>query len=195
MNICIYGASSELIEQKYKDVVYDLSFNLAKRGHTLVFGGGTHGVMGSCARGFKAGGGKVIGVVPKFFKETIPEVLFTDCDKTFWCDTMYQRKQIMEEQSDAFIIAPGGIGTYDEFFSVLTTKQLDRHTKPIILFGPFGFYDGFDAIFGKAISGNFVKESCLELFGKFDNTFELISYLESDAPFEYLKNKKNLKDG
>ena len=195
MNICIYGAASEMIEQKYKDVVYDLSVNLAKRGHNLVFGGGTHGVMGSCARGFKAGGGSVYGVIPEFFKETNAEILYTECDKTFWCDTMYQRKQIMEEQSDAFIIAPGGIGTYDEFFSVLTTKQLDRHTKPIILFSPFGFYDGFDEIFDMAISGKFVKSSCLKLFGKFDNVFELIRYLESDEPFEYLKDKKSLKDG
>ena len=195
MNICIYGASSELIEQKYKDVVYDLSVSLAKSGHTLIFGGGTHGVMGACARGFKAGGGKVVGVIPKFFKETSAEILFTDCDKTFWCDTMYERKQIMEEQSDAFIIAPGGIGTYDEFFSVLTTKQLDRHTKPIIIFGPFGFYDGFDQIFDNAIKGGFVKKSCLDLFGKFDDIDGLIKYLGSEKPFEYLKNKKSLKDG
>ena len=195
MNICIYGAASELIDQKYKDVMYELSVSLASRGHTLIFGGGTHGVMGSCARGFKAGGGKVVGVIPEFFKQTNVEILFTDCDKTFWCKTMYERKQIMEEQSDAFIIAPGGIGTYDEFFSVLTTKQLDRHVKPIILFSPFGFYDGFDVIFDNAVKGGFVKESFYGLFGKFDDIDKLIEYLESDKPFLFLKDKKSLKDG
>jgi len=195
MNICVYGSASELIDSKYKDVTYDLCFNLAKRGHSLVFGGGSHGVMGASARGFHDGGGTITGVIPEFFKQSMPEVLYEYSDETIWCKTMHERKQIMEERADAFIIAPGGVGTYDEFFSVLTEKQLDTHIKPIAVFSPFKFYKSIDGVFETAIDGKFVKPTCLKLFKSFDNAFELIKYIESDEPFEFLKDKKPLKDG
>ena len=195
MKICIYGSASDNIAQKYKDVVFDLCVTLAENGHELVFGGGTHGVMGASARGFHSAGGKVIGVTPNFFKETLAEELYDKCDERIWCETMHERKQAMENLADAFIIAPGGVGTYDEFFSVITQKQLDRHTKPIVLFSPFGFYKGIDIVFENAIKENFVKSSCLKLFATFDNAADVIAYLDSDAPYEYLKIKQSLKDG
>ena len=190
MKICVYGASSDRIADKYKSACFELGKKLAAHGHSLVFGGGAHGLMGAVVRGFKACEGFVTGVVPVFFKKTAPEVLFKECDENIWCNTMYERKQTMEEMSDAFIIAPGGIGTYDEFFSVLTTKQLDVHRKPIVLFSPFGFYD---EVFERAVKEGFLRANCMGLFRSFYNCDELIAYLESDEPNSY--EKVDLKDG
>ena len=133
MKICIYGSANEKIDDKYKDAVKDLSVKLAKRGHSLVFGGGKHGVMGASARGFNEVGGGILGITPEFFKLFDVECLYEQCTDRIWVETMHERKYNMEEISDAFVICPGGIGTYDEFFSVLTNKQLDRTVKPIRL--------------------------------------------------------------
>ena len=101
MNICIYGASSNTINKIYLDTAYSLSATLAKRGHTLVYGGGANGVMGATARGAADNGGKIIGVVPTFF--TVDGVLYDNCTEFIYTNTMRERKQVLEEKSDAFI--------------------------------------------------------------------------------------------
>ena len=94
----------------------------------------TVGLMGAAARGVKSGGGYILGVIPKFFDEERVEAICDFCDELIQPDTMRQRKQLMEDNADAFIIVPGGIGTYEEFFEILTLKQLCRHNKPIALY-------------------------------------------------------------
>ena len=195
MRICIYGSASDKIAEKYKKAVYDLAFALAERGHSLVFGGGGHGIMGAAARGFTDGHGRIFGVVPTFFKTTKVEHLYERCDEVCWTDDMHERKRIMEDAAEAFIIAPGGAGTYDELFSALTNKQLDQMTKPIAVFGPYGFYDELFVFLEKAIKENFINDSCRELVKIFTEIGPLIEYLESDKPFEYLKGKGELKNG
>ena len=114
MNICVYGASSSTIAKSYINPTEELGEKMAKRGHNLVYGAGALGLMGAAARGVLRGGGKIIGVAPAFFK--VDGVLFDECDEMIYTDTMRERKGIMEEKSDAFIMTPGGLGTYDEFF-------------------------------------------------------------------------------
>ena len=132
MKICVYGAASSLIAQSYKDAAKDLGKKIAKRGDSLVFGGGANGVMGAVAEGVYEEKGHILGVVPKFFKEANSEVSFKKCSEYIYTDTMRERKCEMEKNCDAFIIAPGGIGTLDEFFEILTLKQLGRHNKAIV---------------------------------------------------------------
>lgn len=192
MKICVYGAASDLILQKYKDICFALGEVMAKRGHSLVFGGGGHGVMGATARGVKSADGYVLGILPKFFVEQNTEHLYEKCDKVIWTEDMYERKALLEGNAEAFIIAPGGIGTYDEFFAVLTNKQLGRHEKPIAVFNAFGFYDGFNDIFNKAVDEGFLNESCMQLFKSLKTPEEVIEYLESE-PQGY--DKTNLKNG
>ena len=134
MRICIYGAASPTIDAEYTEKVELLGEKLAKRGHSLVFGGGANGLMGAAARGIKKQGGHIIGVIPKFFGEESVEAIFEECDELITPDTMRERKQIMEDNSDAFIVVPGGIGTFEEFFEILTLKQLCRHNKPIAIY-------------------------------------------------------------
>mgnify|MGYP003291125501 CR=1 FL=1 len=134
MRICVFGAASPTIDPEYMEKVEALGKEMATRGHSLVFGGGGHGLMGAAAKGVKSGGGYILGVIPEFFGEEDVEIVYPHCDKLIEPETMRQRKQIMEERAEAFIVTPGGIGTYEEFFEIYTLKQLGRHQKPIILY-------------------------------------------------------------
>lgn len=104
MKVCIFGAASAHIDDIYIKKVEELGEMLALRGHSLVFGAGATGLMGAAARGFKAGGGKIHGVIPEFFREESVEVIFGGCDKLTFTQTMSERKRIMEDECDAFII-------------------------------------------------------------------------------------------
>ena len=119
MRICVYGAASPTIDPDYIRLTEIMGEELAKRGHSLVFGGGASGLMGAAARGVKKGGGAILGVIPKFFEAENIEAVYDECDEMLTPDTMRERKQLMEDNADAFIITPGGIGTYEEFFEIL----------------------------------------------------------------------------
>ncbi|MBO5784143.1 MAG: TIGR00730 family Rossman fold protein, partial [Clostridia bacterium] len=124
MKCCIFGAASPLIDQKYIEKTEDLGRFLAKNGHSLVFGAGANGLMGAAARGFSEEKGEIVGVIPHFFRDENIEEIFEDCTEIVYTETMQERKFTMEELADCFIIVPGGIGTFEVFFEVLTLKQL-----------------------------------------------------------------------
>lgn len=179
MTICVFGASSTTLDEKYISAVEALGEKLAERGHSLMFGGGANGLMGAAARGFKAKNGKVIGVAPRFFDKE--GILFQDCDEFVWPDSMRDRKKYMEDNSDAFIVAPGGIGTYEEFLEVLTLKQLARHAKPIALFNVDGFFDKLVDLIKADTENGFIREQTLSLFGVFSEIDALADYVENDV--------------
>lgn len=180
MNICVFGAASQNIDEKYLAAVENMGEFLAKRGHNLVFGGGCTGSMGAAARGFKKGNGKIHGVVPEFFKEDLTEFVNWNCDEITLTETMRERKGIMEDLAEAFVITPGGIGTFEEYFEVLTLKQLGRHRKPIAIFNIDGYYDALETAMDKSIEEGFIKENCRALYRFFENLNELVSYIEND---------------
>lgn len=182
MKICVFGAASNQIEKHYIDAVEGLCESLGSRGHDLVFGAGANGLMGAAARGFHKGGGKVIGVVPRFFRTDYVEDLYEKCDKFIYTDDMAQRKSTMEDLAEAYIIVPGGIGTFDEFFEVLTLKQLNRHNKTIAMYDVKDYYNSIETLLDNAIKEHFLHENCLELFKIFEEneTKELIDYVEAD---------------
>ncbi len=192
MNICIYGASSNNIAKVYLESAYSVASEMAMRGHTLVYGGGDNGVMGFAARGAFDNGGKIIGVAPTFFN--IDGVLFEKCTEFIPTETMRKRKQILENRSDAFIIAPGGIGTFDEFFEILTLKQLARHNKPIAIFNVNGYYDDLLKVLENMAKEHFMKDKSLELFATFANETELLDYIENydTAPIGDISQFKSL---
>ena len=140
MKICIYGASSNAINKKYIEAVEDLGEKLAKRGHSLVFGGGAGGLMGAAARGFKKGGCKeIISIAPRFF--SVDGKLFEGATKEYFPETMRERKMMLQEMADVIVVVPGGIGTLDEFFEIITLKSLGRVSAPIVVYNLFGFYN------------------------------------------------------
>lgn len=176
MKICVYGAASEEISKKYLEAAEALGFQMAQRGHSLVFGGGATGLMGAAARGVIRGGGKILGIAPEFFR--MPGVLIEGDVEMVYTRTMRERKQLMEEKSDAFVMTPGGIGTFEEFFEILTLKQLGRHDKPIAVLNVDGYYDRLLEFLDHAKEEGFLNRGCRELFGVFEHEGELLSYLE-----------------
>ena len=192
MRICVYGAASPTIDKEYIKVTEKMGKEMVKRGHSLVFGGGGNGLMGAAARGVKAAGGKILGVIPRFFDAEDIEAICDFCDKLLQPETMRERKQLMEDNADAFIVVPGGIGTYEEFFEILTLKQLCRHQKPIAIYNIMGYYDSLYAVMKQAIDKKFIKENCLNLFKVTDNLEELFDYIENDT-LSY--TVKDLKEG
>ena len=139
MKICVFGAASAHIDNIYIRAVEELGEKMAKRGHSLVFGAGATGLMGAAARGVKRGGGKIHGVIPDFFRDEEVEAIYEGCDKITYTENMSERKRVMEDEADAFIITPGGIGTFEEFFEVLTLKQLGRHDKTMAILNISGY--------------------------------------------------------
>ncbi len=175
MNICVYGAASNKIDQIYIDKCYLLGAELAKRNITLVFGSGAGGVMGACARGAFSENGTIIGVVPRFFD--VDGVRFDKCTETIFTKDMRERKQTMEDKSDAFIVAPGGIGTFDEFFEIFTLQSLERHKKPIVIFNVNGYYDSMLENLSSAVKAGFISEAAMNrllVTDDIDEIFEMI---------------------
>ncbi len=193
MRICVYGAASPTIDDFYIEKVEEMGNIMVKRGHSLVFGGGGNGLMGAAARGVHAAGGYILGVVPSFFEDEGVEKLCDFCNEMIEPETMRERKQIMEDNADAFIVVPGGIGTYEEFFEILTLKQLCRHNKPIAIYNVNGYYDELIETMKSSIRKNFIKENCLELFKASDNLEMLFDYIE--GPVKEFKSVRELKDG
>lgn len=177
MNICVYGAASNKIDSIYFDKTYELGAELARRNIGLVFGGGANGVMGACARGAYSQNGTIIGIVPRFFD--VDGVKFENCTEMIFTDDMRQRKKAMEEKSDAFIVAPGGIGTFDEFFEIFTLQNLERHKKPIVIFNVNGFYTGLIDYLSKIASEGFVSKMALERLIITDDINEIFERIEN----------------
>ena len=192
MNICLYGASSNAIAWSYISPTEELGAKIAERGHTLIYGGGAEGLMGAAARGAYSQGGKIIGIVPSFLN--VDGILFDNCDEMIFTETMRERKQLLEEKSDAFIVTPGGVGTFDEFFEILTLKQLGRHSKPIAVFNINGYFDSLIEQLKNAVRKQFMNPESFELCFFTDNADKLINYLEyAVSEPEQAKIYKDLK--
>ena len=193
MNICVYGASSNAIDKKYIEVTEELGRRMAERGHNLVFGGGAGGLMGAVVRGVYEKGGYIVGVAPTFFN--VDGILFENCNEMIRTETMRQRKQIMEDRADAFIMTPGGMGTFEEFFEILTLKQLGRHKKAIAVLNIDGYYDAMENMIANAIEGKFMTEACGKLYTTFTDIDKMLDYIEIyDADFADVKKMKNITE-
>ena len=137
--LCVFCGANKGSQPFYEKTTIELGKAVVERGWDVVYGAGNVGLMGTLANSVLAEGGKVTGVIPDFLKKM--EVCHMGLSELIVVETMHQRKQIMAEKSDAFFILPGGFGTLDEFFEILTWKQLRLHQKPIGLLNQHGYYD------------------------------------------------------
>ena len=160
MNICIYGASSPDIDNSYFAPVEALGRAMAKRGFGLVFGGGAQGLMGAAVRGVIAEGGYSLGIAPKFFDK--PGILQKDCSEFLYPETMRERKQLMEDHADAFIV------------------QLGRMNKPIMLFNLNGYYDPLLRLLEETIAQGFMKPACRRLYAAFDDSEAMLAAIQKE---------------
>ena len=176
MNICLYGAANENIDQSYKTAVEALGEQMAIRGHAMIFGGGKYGIMGAAARGISRKGGKLYGVAPKFF---LPDgVLFEDCTEFFYTEDMRSRKALMEQKADGFLVTPGGIGTYEEFLEIFTLVRLKQLDKPIAVFNVNGYYSPMLNLLYHTAEQGFMDKQSIDNILFSDNIDEILTFLE-----------------
>lgn len=189
MKICIYGASSNAIDKAFLDGGENLGREIAKRSHSVIFGGGAAGLMGAVARGAYERGGEIIGICPSFFN--VDGALFENCTEMIYTETMRERKQLLEDMSDAFIITPGGIGTFDEFFETYTLHQLGILPKPIAILNTNGYYNPLIEMLKHAVAEKFMPQVNMDLFFVSDSAEEIIDYFENYTPID--ANAQNFK--
>ena len=180
MNICIFGASGRELEESYYAAAELLGSLIAQQGHTLVFGGGREGLMGAAARGAHKYGGDIIGIVPKFFDE--PGIIYEHCTELIFTETVRERKQLMEERSEACVVLPGGIGTFEEFFEMLTLKQLGRSDRAIVVLNTNDYYAPMQQMLENTARQRFMSRGCLELYGLADTPDKALDYIARYVP-------------
>lgn len=178
MNICVFGAARDGLAPGFIALGEALGEAMGRRGHAMVFGGGARGLMGAAARGMRRSGGEIVSVVPRFFDG---EALWEDNAECIRTDTLSERKAIMLERSDAFLVLPGGLGTFDEFFEVLTMANLGLHRKPIALLEWDGYWEAARAMVRAAVGKGFAAPSALGLFDVFTDPEACLDWLERGA--------------
>lgn len=182
MKICVYGAASSEIDKKFIEKGEALGRRMAERNIGYVFGGGHSGMMGAVARGAKEKNGYILGISPRFFEENNAEITFADCSDFIHTETMRERKKLLEENSDAFIVSPGGIGTFDEFFEILTLKQLGRHNKAIVIWNVDHYYDELLTMMQKSVDKKFITDDCRNLYKVCSDIDEMLDYILNYKP-------------
>lgn len=174
--ISVFCGSSEGNDDYIISKAYELGVLFAKKEITLVYGAAKIGIMGQIAKGAIDHNGKTIGVIPEFLK--LKEVYHTNLSELVITQNMHDRKVIMYEKSDGFIILPGGFGTMDEFFEISTWGQLGLHTKPIGILNMNGFYDHLIDLANTMVNKGFLKQ-------------ENLNAILIDSTIEGLLNKMN----
>ena len=155
-SVCVYCGSAIGTDQRYRAAAAELGRNLAAAGIAMVFGGGHIGLMGVAADAALAGGGRVIGVIPAALRDR--ELAHGRLGELVVVDTMHDRKRVMAERADAFAVLPGGIGTLDEFFEILTWRQLALHDKPIFLVDVAGYWQPLRTLLDHIVAHNFAAD-------------------------------------
>lgn len=159
-SLCVYCGSRFGTDPAYREMATGLGELIAREGMTLVYGGGGVGLMGLTANAALKSGGKVVGIIPTFLLKR--EAGHPDLTETVVVETMHERKLEMFDRSDAFIILPGGIGTLEEFFEVLSWRTLGLHTKPIVIIDQSGYWQPLEALLKSIVDGGFADRGHLD---------------------------------
>lgn len=173
--ITIYCGSSKGEDKQFTEVANELGKQLALHHFGLVYGGASIGIMGAVSDGFLTHNAPVIGVIPTVLKKR--EVAHFHLTKLIEVDTMHERKAIMMQKADAFLALPGGYGTLEELFEVITWAQIHIHSKPIFIFNQDGFYDDLVSLMESMIKKGFVREENRSLVQVFSDLHSLLQAL------------------
>jgi uncharacterized protein (TIGR00730 family) len=178
--MCVYCSSSDAVDPTFFDSAAQLGALIARRGWTLIYGGGRIGLMGALARAVHQNGGQVIGVIPEALRAK--GLAYPAADELVVTRDLRERKAVMESRADAFVGLPGGFGTLEELLEIVTLKQLKFHTKPIILVNTRGFYDPLRHMFERIYQERFAKPDYRQLYHITSDTKDIFSYLEAYQP-------------
>lgn len=174
--ICLYCGSRLGSEPGFAAVAAELGAAVAASGWRLVYGGGDVGLMGVAARAALAGGGEVVGIIPRGLLER--EQGLDEVSELIVTETLRERKAIMFARSDLFVAMPGGFGTLEEVVETLTLRQLRYHDKPIILLNVAGYFDPLLAFFAHAVEAGFIAPAHLDLYAVANSVPELLALIE-----------------
>jgi uncharacterized protein (TIGR00730 family) len=174
--ICVFCGSSYGDDPAFREAARAVGAGIAGAGWSMVFGGGGNGLMGDVARSAQAGGASVQGIIPAFLQALEPPV--SPEEKLIVTPHLQERKTQMLQMSDAFIVLPGGLGTFDEFFEVAVEAQLGVHDKPIVVVNVNGYYNALDAMLHAMVKAGFAREKILKLYYLADSPEDALKILE-----------------
>lgn len=180
-SVCVYCGSSARVDQVYKDAAVELGKTIAASGWGVVYGGGRVGLMGLVADSALNDGAPVIGIIPKHIQAR--EIEHTDLTELHIVDSMHIRKQMMVDKSDAFVILAGGLGTLDEFFELLTWKQLGLHDKPVVMVNVNGYWTKMIEAIKYIADQKFMRDEDFGMFQVVDSVADVAAAL-TNAPNE-----------
>lgn len=181
--VAVYCGSRSGDDPKWVEIAQACGKELAQRGLGLVFGGGRCGLMGAVARAVIDAKGKSTGVIPESLLSFEPAM--EELTELFIVDSMHTRKALMAERADAFLVLPGGVGTFEEFFEVWTWRQLGFHSKPIVLLNAFDYYTPLLDFLDRSVRTGFLasEHHChLRVATKIPDAFDLLQSPCFDAP-------------
>lgn len=186
-SVCLFCGSSDLSDPAYTAAARAFGEQTAQAGWRLVYGGGGVGLMGASARAAHAAGGRVLGVMPGFLRSR--ERLFDDVE-TLIVPSMHERKTIMYDQSDAFVVAPGGVGTLEEVIEVLSWKRLDLHSKPVIFLNLNGFWEPLLAVMEHSIAEGMTPASFRQAWVVCDTVEAAIAAMQAADDMPHLQHDR-----
>jgi uncharacterized protein (TIGR00730 family) len=172
MQVCVYCASSAQIHPEYFSATEALSKAFVEHGFSVVFGGGSSGLMGKLADSVLEAGGNIKGIMPQFMNEV--EWGHRGVSDFVYTQTMHERKAKFLEGTDALVALPGGSGTYEELFEAITLKKLGQFTKPIVILNTRGYFEPFRVLMQRAVEENFVAEDHQEIWKIVDQPEDVV---------------------
>ncbi|HVM00016.1 MAG TPA: TIGR00730 family Rossman fold protein [Egibacteraceae bacterium] len=182
-SVCVFCASSEAVAPGYRAVAAELGRAIAAEGWELVYGGGSIGLMGEVARAALTAGAHVTGVIPHRLADR--EIALHEVSELVRTDTMRERKAVMDERSDAFVVLPGGIGTLEELVEMLTLKQLGYHNRAIVVLDTQGYWDPLLAQIARMVAERFVSPHLVDLWQVRSTVAETVAALRAYTPPPY----------
>jgi uncharacterized protein (TIGR00730 family) len=178
--LCVYCGSSGAVDEKFRAAATELGENLATAGVEVVYGGGRIGLMGLLADAVLAGGGRVVGIIPAALRDA--ELAHRGASELVIAGSMHERKRLMAERADAFAVLPGGTGTLDETFEIVTWRQLGLHDKPIFLVDIGGYWRPLIELFGHIVTHGFARPIVPEIVQIVPSIARLMVALRQSAP-------------
>ena len=176
-SLCVFCGSSFGHDEKWAAAARQLGAGLARAGIALVYGGSRSGLMGAVAEAALDAGGRVEGIIPRFFLPN--EDPFAEVSELTVVDDMHTRKKLMFDKSDGFLVLPGGLGTLDETFEILTWKQIGLHDKPVLLLNQDGYWDAFLALVDRVVDKGFAKPGVKAFYEVVDGVDQALARLNS----------------
>jgi uncharacterized protein (TIGR00730 family) len=179
-SLCVYCGSSNRVAPHQLDSAFALGSAIGRAGIELIYGGGRIGLMGRAADGALSQGGRVTGIIPRHLHDR--EVAHSAISELVVVDSMHERKRLMAERSDGFVVLPGGFGTLDELFEILTWRQLGLHDKPIVLVDLDGYWQPLAALIDRMAEEGFVSDANRRLIRWVDRIDQVLPALAAEPP-------------